>query len=244
MAIDFPTALDSFTNPSATDLLEVSGALNHVTQHGNINDAVEALEAKMGINSSAVTTSHDYKLSLVTGTNKAVPQASTALTANSVIYAGASGVVASAGAATNGQLLIGSTGVAPVLAALTGTANQVTVTNGAGTITLSLPQSIAVTSNVQFNNIEIDGALNHDGSTAGFFNTTPTTQPTAMTVQETTITHTAPGAADYAIQDLTQTSPFGFVTKDEGNTVLQVIANLQTRLQEAEDKLQLLGLIA
>jgi len=41
----------------------------------------------------------------------------------------------------NGQLLIGN-GAAYVLANLTGTANQITVTNGAGTITLSLPQNI------------------------------------------------------------------------------------------------------
>jgi len=45
-------------------------------------------------------------------------------------------------AATNGQLPIGSTGADPVLATLTGTANQITVANAAGSITLSLPQDI------------------------------------------------------------------------------------------------------
>ena len=48
------------------------------------------------------------------------------------------------GAATNGQLPIGSTGADPVLATLTGTANQVTVTNAAGTITLSLSASLSL----------------------------------------------------------------------------------------------------
>ena len=43
------------------------------------------------------------------------------------------------GVATNGQLPIGSTGADPVLAAPTGTANQITVTLGAGTIALSVP---------------------------------------------------------------------------------------------------------
>lgn len=52
---------------------------------------------------------------------------------------------------TNGQLLIGSTGNSPVAATLTGTTNQVIITNSAGAITLSLPQSIATSSNVQFN---------------------------------------------------------------------------------------------
>jgi hypothetical protein len=60
----------------------------------------------------------------------------------------------------------------------------------------------------------------------------------------TVITHTAPGTADYAVQDLTQTTPFGFATKDEGNTVLKVIANLQTRLAELEARLVASGLLS
>jgi hypothetical protein len=43
---------------------------------------------------------------------------------------------------------------------------------------------------------------------------------------------------------LTQTTPFGFVTKDEGNSVLAVIANLQARVGQLETKLQTLGLLA
>ena len=58
-----------------------------------------------------------------------------------------------------------------------------------------------------------------------------------MTAQLTDITHTAPGTPDYAVQDLTNAGPYGFVTKDEGNTVLSVIANLQARVQELEDAL-------
>lgn len=59
-------------------------------------------------------------------------------------------------------------------------------------------------------------------------------QPAAMTAQLTTISHTAPSSADYAIQDLTNSSAYGFVTKDEGNSVLAVIKNLQVRLAEVE----------
>ncbi len=66
----------------------------------------------------------------------------------------------------------------------------------------------------------------------------------AMTTQLTTITHTAPGTPDYAIQNLTQTNPFGFVSADEGNSVLKVIANLQTRVAELEDALQAANLLA
>ena len=55
----------------------------------------------------------------------------------------------------NGQLLVGVTGGPPVAASLTGTANQVNVTNGAGSITLSTPQDIATTSDPTFNNLTV-----------------------------------------------------------------------------------------
>lgn len=71
-----------------------------------------------------------------------------------------------------------------------------------------------------------------------------TAKGAALTAQLTSITSTAPGTPDYAIQDLTDTGGFGFKTKDEGNTVLAVIANLQTRVAQLESRLQALGLIA
>ena len=78
----------------------------------------------------------------------------------------------------------------------------------------------------------------------GFYNATPVVQPTALTAQETDLTHSAPGTADYAIADLVNVSGYGFVSLDEGLTVLQVIANLQARMTELETKLQSLGLLA
>ena len=65
----------------------------------------------------------------------------------------------------------------------------------------------------------------------------------ANTAALTTITATAPGTPDYAIQDLTDTGGFGFKTKDEGNTVLTVIINLQTRVSQLESKLATYGLL-
>ena len=61
MTTNFPTSLDSFTNPTGSDALG-SATVPHATQHANVNDAVEALEAKVGVDGSAVTTSLDYKL--------------------------------------------------------------------------------------------------------------------------------------------------------------------------------------
>jgi Chaperone of endosialidase len=57
---------------------------------------------------------------------------------------------------TNGQLLIGNTtGNTLAKATLTGTADQVVVTNGAGSITLSTPQSIGTASSVQFGSLGV-----------------------------------------------------------------------------------------
>lgn len=49
MAISFPTSLDNFSNPASTDSLNTP---SHSLQHTNLNDAVEALEAKVGIGAS------------------------------------------------------------------------------------------------------------------------------------------------------------------------------------------------
>ena len=68
MATTFPTALDDFTNPPGTTLLSGGGnaALSHSGQHANLNDAVEAIEAKIGVNGSAVTTTLQYKIADIT----------------------------------------------------------------------------------------------------------------------------------------------------------------------------------
>ena len=87
--------------------------------------------------------------------------------------------------------------------------------------------------------------LGNDASDpVGLFGTAPTAQGAALTAQLTSITHTAPGTPDYAIQNVTATTPYGFVTADEANTVLSVILNLQTRLAEVEARLEARGLIA
>lgn len=69
-------------------------------------------------------------------------------------------------------------------------------------------------------------------------------QQAALTTALTTITFSAPGTADYAIADLTNSSPYGFASANEGQTVLSVIANLQARVNELENALQTLGLLA
>ena len=92
MASNFPTSLDAFTNPSSTDSMD-SVSVPHATQHADLNDAVEALQAKVGADGSAVVSSHDYKIaqlqSDVTDPSKlVVPRIHLKKTANESVTSG------------------------------------------------------------------------------------------------------------------------------------------------------------
>ena len=63
MATNFPTSLDNLTNPTGSSSLT---SPDHAGQHADANDAIEALQAKVGVNNSAVTTSLDYKVAINT----------------------------------------------------------------------------------------------------------------------------------------------------------------------------------
>lgn len=68
--------------------------------------------------------------------------------------------LAQIGPLTNGQLIIGSTGNAAVAATLTGTVNQLSVTNNPGAIVLSLPQDIHTLATPTFSSLTLQGASN------------------------------------------------------------------------------------
>jgi hypothetical protein len=61
MATTFPTALDTLQNPTSTTPTN-SSTLSHAAQHANANDAIEAIQSKIGIDSSTDVNSIDYKL--------------------------------------------------------------------------------------------------------------------------------------------------------------------------------------
>ena len=51
MPTNYPTSLDNFTNPTANDSLNLP---SHSTQHANANDAIEAIEAKLGLGANVM----------------------------------------------------------------------------------------------------------------------------------------------------------------------------------------------
>jgi hypothetical protein len=59
MATSYPTSLDALTNPTSSDSMS---SPSHSGQHADANDAIEALQTKVGVDSSAVTTSLDYRV--------------------------------------------------------------------------------------------------------------------------------------------------------------------------------------
>ena len=59
MATAFPTSKDELVNPQPTDSVQT---VSHAAQHANANDAIEALEAKVGVDNSTDPASLDYKV--------------------------------------------------------------------------------------------------------------------------------------------------------------------------------------
>jgi hypothetical protein len=57
LATNYPTSKDNLTNPAATESME-----GHAALHGNVNDAIEAIENKLGVNGSTDVNSIDYKV--------------------------------------------------------------------------------------------------------------------------------------------------------------------------------------
>ena len=64
MATNFPTSLDTLSNPSDSTTMNGGGnlALGHAKQHADANDAIEALETAVGITNSTDVNSIQYKL--------------------------------------------------------------------------------------------------------------------------------------------------------------------------------------
>lgn len=72
MTSNFPTSLDSFANPQSSTLLSQPN-LDHSDQHSNINDAIEALQARVGIEGTLDQLSLEYRLTSVEEVSGATP---------------------------------------------------------------------------------------------------------------------------------------------------------------------------
>jgi Chaperone of endosialidase len=156
------------TLPSSTTTLAGTGIAQTYT-------AAQTFRAASAVRSEAAATQDAVVLAGRAGgtTSLAVSITPTTLSANrtftlpdvdgTALTTGTTVTVAQGGTGqtsyTDGQLLIGNTtGNTLTKATLTGTTNQITVTNGAGSITLSTPQSINTSASVQFGSFGVGTA--------------------------------------------------------------------------------------
>ena len=58
---NFPVSLDQFNNPTSSTKTNARG-FDHAEQHANANDAIEALQSKIGIDQSLDEESIDFKI--------------------------------------------------------------------------------------------------------------------------------------------------------------------------------------
>jgi hypothetical protein len=72
--MSFPSALDTFTNPTSANVL-ANSTPPHSQQHANLNDAVAA-QAKVGADGSSVIASFDYRLRAMETSPGAFPRCS------------------------------------------------------------------------------------------------------------------------------------------------------------------------
>jgi hypothetical protein len=82
MASNFPTSLDSFSNPISSNTLDFP---SHSGQHSDVNDAVEALEAKVGIGNSPAGSASSGQVLLAQGGGTATWADITSLTNTSLV---------------------------------------------------------------------------------------------------------------------------------------------------------------
>ena len=150
---------------SLNSLLTVATASNNVTLQ--VNESLINL-ANCDNSTSAFLSTVD----LTTDVTGVLPVANggtglSSLTSNSLYVGNGTSALTALGAATNGQLVIGRTGLAPALATLTAGSN-VTITNGSGTITIAANLSTLVAAlNASTYNIYGFGWLSGDGQNEG-----------------------------------------------------------------------------
>lgn len=81
MTTNFPAALDTLANPSPTDPMN-SVTVPHAEQHANANDAIEAIQAKVGVDESADPSSLDHRVAAVEAGKETAGAAAAAIAAH------------------------------------------------------------------------------------------------------------------------------------------------------------------
>jgi hypothetical protein len=131
----------TYTFPDATGTVITTGNISDIT---GLTDAQisNTLTASNFVGSGSTTNAVDLGTAEIAGT-LAVGNGGTgaaSFTTGGIVIGGAT--LTDTGVLTNGQILIGDGTGAPTIGTISGTSNQVAISNGAGTITISLPNDL------------------------------------------------------------------------------------------------------
>ena len=124
-------------------LATISGTSNQIDVTNGAASITLSLSSSY-VGQTSITTLGTIGTGTWEGTDVAVAHGGTgasSLTDGGILLGSGTGAITALGVATNGQIPIGDGSGDPVLATISGTSNQVDVTNGAGSITLSLSSS-------------------------------------------------------------------------------------------------------
>lgn len=135
--------LSTLTDGTAISITEGAGTIT-ISNTGVVSLAGTANQITASASTGAVTLSIPSAFIAPGSVQVTTSLTVDTLTPNGALYAGAAGVVSSTAALTDGQILIGDTGSAPVASTITA-GSGVTVTNGAGSITISADATALVT---------------------------------------------------------------------------------------------------
>jgi hypothetical protein len=131
VAIGYPGSIDTLTNPTSGNNLN---SPDHANQHSDENDAIEALEAKVGITGSAVTTSLDY----LVANNLGKPMNLTGATAATRYVGGRATSIPTTGTFIAGDFVVLQSGAIGVCTVGGSPGTWVTLSSGSGTFGLGL----------------------------------------------------------------------------------------------------------
>tara|TARA_R100000458_G_C8271417_1_gene246138 strand:+ start:1030 stop:2289 length:1260 start_codon:yes stop_codon:yes gene_type:complete len=137
---------------------DISGTVTNTQLYGNIDLTQKVTGTLPTSNGGTGSTATAYcsLTSNVSGTlptskgGTGIDSSSSAFTRYALFYASNTTVMGQLAAATDGQVLIGSSSAAPVWASLTSGDGSIAITNGAGTIGLSVTSIPDINSNVEF----------------------------------------------------------------------------------------------
>ena len=161
MSTNYPGALDSFVNPTATDTLD-SATVPHATQHADSNDAIEALQVTLGVNPQGGSATVVARLTALDST-------------------------VSGKAATNQTMYVGTTAIAINRSSASQTLTGTSIDGNAATATLATSANAVPASGITGATL----ASNVTASSLTSFGTDPTANTQAVDNNSTKIATTA-----------------------------------------------------